>query len=321
MVMPPTESTPSPEERAPASQPAAPPVRGPDLGVISSKPLTMRALVWRRYKRHVPAMISSGALLLLIVVAIFAPQVTGSCDPYANNLKHFRAPPGEGYPLGTDTLGRDVFCRLVYASRVSLSVGLVAVSISLLIGTILGVIAGYAGGPVDSFVMRLSDVVLSFPLLMIIIVIVSVVGPSVYNVMVVIGLLSWPTVGRLVRGNVLSLREQEFVIAARASGVPAHRIALRHILPNTMAAVVVAGTFGVATAILIEAGLSFLGLGVQPPMASWGNMLIEAQSLTILETMPWLWIPPGLMIALAVLSINFVGDGLRDALDPRSLVD
>lgn len=281
----------------------------------------MRAMVWRRYKRHVPAMISTAVLLILIIMAIFAPQVTGHCDPYANNLKHFRAPPGEGYPLGTDTLGRDVYCRLVYASRVSLSVGLVAVSISLIIGTILGVIAGYAGGSVDAIVMRLSDVVLSFPLLMIIIVIVSVVGPSVYNVMMVIGLLSWPAVARLVRGNVLSLREQDFVIAARSIGVPDRRIAVRHILPNTIAEVVVAGTFGVASAILIEAGLSFLGLGVQPPMASWGNMLIDAQSLTILESMPWLWIPPGLMIALAVLSINFVGDGLRDALDPRSLID
>lgn len=319
--MPPTEGPPVPEKRAPAARPADLSIRSVDFGVVSSKPLTMRALVWRRYKRHVPAMISTAVLLILIVMAIFAPQVTGHCDPYANNLKHFRAAPGEGYPLGTDTLGRDVYCRLVYASRVSLSVGLVAVSISLIIGTILGVIAGYAGGPVDSFVMRLSDVVLSFPLLMIIIVIVSVVGPSVYNVMVVIGLLSWPAVARLVRGNVLSLREQDFIIAARAVGVPDRRIALRHILPNTIAEVVVAGTFGVATAILIEAGLSFLGLGVQPPMASWGNMLIDAQSLTILETMPWLWIPPGLMIALAVLSINFVGDGLRDALDPRSLVD
>ena len=316
-----SENTPGPEDSTPASQPAALSVRGIDVAVVSSKPLTMRALVWRRYKRHVPAMISSAVLLILIFMAIFAPQVTGHCDPYANNLKHFRAPPGEGYPLGTDTLGRDVYCRLVYASRVSLSVGLVAVSISLLIGTILGVIAGYAGGPIDSFVMRLSDVVLSFPLLMIIIVIVSVVGPSVYNVMIVIGLLSWPAVARLVRGNVLSLREQDFIIAARAAGVPDRRIALRHILPNTMAEVVVAGTFGVAAAILIEAGLSFLGLGVQPPMASWGNMLIDAQSLTILESMPWLWVPPGLMIALAVLSINFVGDGLRDALDPRSLVD
>ena len=290
-----------------------------DLAASTAKPLTLRILVWRRYRRHVPAMISSAVLLALIVMAILAPQITGGRDPYATHLKDFRAPPSAAFPLGTDALGRDVFTRLVYASRVSLSVGLVAVSISLLIGTVLGLAAGYLGGTIDSLVMRFSDVVLSFPTLMIIIVIVSVVGPSIYNVMLVIGLLSWPTVARLVRGNVLSLREQDFVIAARAVGIPGSRIAVRHILPNTMADVVVAGTFGVATAILIEAGLSFLGLGVQPPMASWGNMLIDAQSLTILESMPWLWVPPGLMIALAVLSINFIGDGLRDALDPRSL--
>ena len=286
----------------------------------SVKPMTLRALVWRRYRRHTLALIGSGLLLTLIVVAVLAPQVTAGRDPYINNLKHFRAPPDKAYPLGTDTLGRDVFCRLVYASRVSLSVGLVAVSIYLLIGTILGVIAGYVGGVVDSLIMRLADIILSFPMLMLIIVIVSVIGPSIYNVMVVIGFLGWPPVSRLVRGNVLSLREQEFVVAARASGVKDVHIAFRHILPNTIAEIVVAGTFGVANAILTEAGLSFLGLGVQPPMASWGNMLIDAQSLTILESMPWLWVPPGLMIALSVLSINFVGDGLRDALDPRSLV-
>ena len=286
----------------------------------SVKPMTLRALVWRRYRRHTLALIGSGLLLTLIVVAVLAPQVTAGRDPYINNLKHFRAPPDKAYPLGTDTLGRDVFCRLVYASRVSLSVGLVAVSIYLLIGTILGVTAGYVGGVVDSLIMRLADIILSFPMLMLIIVIVSVIGPSIYNVMVVIGFLGWPPVSRLVRGNVLSLREQEFVVAARASGVKDVHIAFRHILPNTIAEIVVAGTFGVANAILTEAGLSFLGLGVQPPMASWGNMLIDAQSLTILESMPWLWVPPGLMIALSVLSINFVGDGLRDALDPRSLV-
>jgi len=286
----------------------------------SVKPMTLRALVWRRYRRHTLALIGSGLLLTLIVVAVLAPQVTAGRDPYINNLKHFRAPPDKAYPLGTDTLGRDVFCRLVYASRVSLSVGLVAVSIYLFIGTILGVTAGYVGGVVDSLIMRLADIILSFPMLMLIIVIVSVIGPSIYNVMVVIGFLGWPPVSRLVRGNVLSLREQEFVVAARASGVKDAHIAFRHILPNTVAEIVVAGTFGVANAILTEAGLSFLGLGVQPPMASWGNMLIDAQSLTILESMPWLWVPPGLMIALSVLSINFVGDGLRDALDPRSLV-
>jgi peptide/nickel transport system permease protein len=196
---------------------------------------------------------------------------------------------------------------------------LVAVAIYLVIGTVLGVIAGNLGGPVDGVIMRIADVVLSFPSLMLIIVIVSVIGPSIYNVMLVIGLLGWPAVCRLVRGNALSLRERDFVTAARAAGVGTTRTAFRHILPNTLGEIIVAGTFGVAAAILTEAGLSFLGLGVQPPMASWGNMLIDAQSLTILESMPWLWLPPGLMIALSVLSINFVGDGLRDALDPRRL--
>jgi peptide/nickel transport system permease protein len=302
------------------NQPVASLARNLQSVESSVKPMTLRALVWRRYRRHTLALIGSGLLLTLIVVAVLAPQVTAGRDPYINNLKHFRAPPDKAYPLGTDTLGRDVFCRLVYASRVSLSVGLVAVSIYLVIGTILGVTAGYVGGVVDSLIMRLADIILSFPMLMLIIVIVSVIGPSIYNVMVVIGFLGWPPVSRLVRGNVLSLREQEFIVAARASGVKDAHIAFRHILPNTIAEIVVAGTFGVANAILTEAGLSFLGLGVQPPMASWGNMLIDAQSLTILESMPWLWVPPGLMIALSVLSINFVGDGLRDALDPRSLV-
>lgn len=264
-------------------------------------------------------MISSVVLAILIIAALFAPQLTNHCDPYASNLKSFRAAPSLEFPLGTDTLGRDVYCRLIYASRVSLSVGLVAVSIYLLIGTTLGIIAGYMGGWVDTFIMRLSDIILSFPQLMLIIVIVSVIGPSIYNVMVVIGFLGWPAVCRLVRGNVLSLREKEFVIAAQASGVGRFRIAFWHILPNTIAEVIVAGTFGVAAAILTEAGLSFLGLGVQPPTASWGNMLIDAQSLTILESMPWLWLPPGLMIALSVLSINFIGDGLRDAFDPRGM--
>ena len=286
----------------------------------SAKPITLRALVWRRYKQHVPALVGSGVLLLLITIAILAPQVTGGRDPYISDLKDFRASPSKIHPLGTDAIGRDVFSRLIYASRVSLSVGLVAVAIRLVIGIILGLTAGYLGGAVDSAIMRLADIIMCFPSLMLILIIVSVIGPSIYNVMAVMGLLGWPGVCRLVRGNVLSLREQDFVVAARAVGVRDYQIAFRHILPNTIAEIIVAGTFGVAGAILMEAGLSFLGLGVQPPMPSWGNMLLDAQSLTILESMPWLWVPPGLMIALSVLSINFIGDGLRDALDPRSLV-
>jgi peptide/nickel transport system permease protein len=280
----------------------------------------MRALIWRRYKRHVPAVLGSVAVLTLVMIAVFAPLVTGGRDPNAQDLKHFLEAPSPLHPFGTDALGRDVFTRLIYAARVSLSVGLVAVSIYVLIGLVLGIIAGYAGGFTDSLIMRTADVLLSFPSLMLILVIVSVTKPSIYNVMAVLGLLGWPPVCRLVRANVLSLREQDFVLAARCVGARDFRIATRHILPNTMSEVIVAATFGVAGAILTEAALSFLGMGVQPPTASWGNMLKDAQSITILESMPWLWVPPGLMIALSVLSINFIGDGLRDALDPRTLI-
>jgi peptide/nickel transport system permease protein len=195
-------------------------------------------------------------------------------------------------------------------------VGIVAVAIYTSIGVVLGVLAGYYGGWIDSTIMRLCDVVLSFPTLIIIITIASVLGPSIYNLMLAIGLLGWPPIARLLRGQMLSLRSTEFVVGARAVGCSDRRLIFRHLLPNAMAPVLVAATFGIAYAILIEAGLSFLGLGVQPPTPSWGNMLTDAQSLTVLESMPWLWLPPGLMIALSVLSINFIGDGLRDALDP-----
>src|SRR5436190_246021 len=190
----------------------------------------------------------------------------------------------------------------------------VAVTIYTVIGVILGSFSGFYGGLVDSVIMRLADVVLSFPSLILIITVVSVLGPSIYNIMLVIGLLGWPPIARIVRALFLSLREREFVLASRTIGVPNVRIIFRHILPNAIAPVIVAATFGMANAILLEAGLSFLGLGVQPPTPSWGNMLKDAQSLTVLESMPWLWIPPGTMIALAVLSINFIGDGLLDAM-------
>jgi len=271
--------------------------------------------VWRRFKRHRLAMIGLAILGLLVFAAVFAPLLT-THSPTAVDLMAYRLGPDRNHWLGTDTAGRDIFTRLLYAGRVSLSVGLVAVSIYTGIGVVLGALAGYFGGTIDSIVMRLADVVLSFPTLIIIITLASVLGPSIYNVMLAIGLLGWPPIARLLRGQLLSLRETEFIIGARAVGCSDSRLIFRHLLPNAMAPVLVAATFGIAYAILIEAGLSFLGLGVQPPTPSWGNMLTDAQSLTVLESMPWLWLPPGLMIALAVLSINFIGDGLRDALDP-----
>ena len=254
-------------------------------------------------------------LIVLAFCAIFAPIIAHN-DPYHTTLSLIRKPPSSAHWLGGDSSGRDVFARLIYAGRVSLSVGLVAVGIYTIIGLLLGALAGYYGGWVDSVIMRFADIVLSFPSLIIIITVVSILGPSIYNVMLVIGLLGWPPMARILRGLFLSLRERDFIVASRTVGASNSRIIFRHLLPNALAPVIVAATFGIAQAILLEAGLSFLGLGVQPPTASWGNMLTDAQSLTVLSSQPWLWIPPGIMIALAVLSINFIGDGLRDALDP-----
>jgi peptide/nickel transport system permease protein len=295
-------------------------VGSPDAGAAGLKALaTPRrpAGVWRRFRRHRLAMIGTMTLILIAAASIGAPVIAGY-SPTAIDLRATRDPPSREHPLGTDAGGRDVFSRLLYAGRVSLSVGLVAVSIYTAIGVALGGIAGFHGGGVDAAIMRVADVVLSFPALIIVITMVSVLGPSIYNVMLAIGLLGWPPIARLMRADLLSLREREFIVAARALGLSSGRIIVRHLLPNALAPIIVAATFGVANAILLEAGLSFLGLGVQPPTPSWGNMLTDAQSISILESMPWLWLPPGLMIAIAVLSINFIGDGLRDGLDPRA---
>jgi peptide/nickel transport system permease protein len=281
-------------------------------------PVRRRTSVWGRFRRHKVALVGTVILLVLVFGAVGAP-VLARHDPLKTSISSYRKPPRAANWLGTDSSGRDVWARLLYAGRVSLSVGLVAVSIYTAIGIILGSLAGFYGGWVDSVIMRAADIVLAFPTLILIITIVSLLGPSIYNVMLVIGLLGWPPIARIVRGLFLTLREREFIVAGRTIGAPNSRLIFRHILPNALAPVIVAATFGMASAILLEAGLSFLGLGVQPPTPSWGNMLTDAQSLTVLESMPWLWIPPGIAIALAVLAINFIGDGLRDALDPYLL--
>jgi peptide/nickel transport system permease protein len=189
------------------------------------------------------------------------------------------------------------------------------------IGTVLGGLAGYYGGRVDALIMRVTDTVMAFPVIVILISIVAIIGPGLQNVMFAIGLISWTGVARLVRSQVLSIRTVDFVLAAKASGVPEQQILRRHILPSIVGPITVAGSFGIAGAILTEASLSFLGLGVQVPTPSWGNMLNESQSIQLIESFPWLWVPPGLMISLCVLAINFIGDGLRDALDPRMTLD
>ena len=280
-----------------------------------------RSKRWRRimdrFVQYRPAVFGIVFLVILILVAVFAPFVAGQ-DPFYQDYSSLKSPPSGEHWLGTDALGRDVWSRLVYATRVSLSVGLVAVAIYTAIGTTLGAISGYYGGVVDYIIMRLTDIVMTFPALIIIITVVALVGPSLYNIMVVIGLLSWPSISRLVRGQILSLREKEFVISARAKGASDRYIIFNHLLPNVLGPITVAATFGIASAILTEASLSFLGLGVPPPQPSWGQMLTDAQKLTILSEMPWLWVPPGVMVSLTVLCVNFVGDGLRDALDPRT---
>ena len=272
--------------------------------------------VLRRFLRHKLAVIGLVILMLLVLTAVFAPQIA-PYDPNKFDAVSMVDTPTKAHPLGLDQVGRDVLSRVIYASRISLSVGVVAVGIYVILGTILGSIAGFYGGWLDVVLTRIADMFLSFPQIMLILVIVSMVGPSIWNIMVVLGLLGWPSIFRIVRGQFLTLRELDFVQAGRGMGATDWRLIFKHILPNSMGPILVAATFGTATAILTEASLSYLGLGVQPPQASWGNLLIQAQSTTVIEKQPWLWVPPGMLIFIAVLAINFVGDGLRDALDPR----
>lgn len=274
--------------------------------------------LWHRFIRHRLALLGLVLLVLLAIASILGPLLL-PYSPYTVDLRSTGEPPSPEHWLGTDLVGRDVLVRLLYAGRVSLSVGIVSVAIYMSIAIVLGGLSGYYRGWLDNLLMRLTDIVMSFPTLVIIILVVSIMGPSVYNVPLVIGLLGWPWDTRLVRALYLSYRETEFVAAARCLGARDNRIIFRHILPNAAAPLIVAATFGVAWTILLEAALSFLGLGVQPPMPSWGNMLNAAKSVDIIENMLWLWVPAGFMIAICVLSINFIGDGLRDALDPRTI--
>ena len=273
--------------------------------------------VWHKFRRHRFATIGLIVLGLLVFVTVFAPLVA-RYDPNLIDLRTREQGPSWVHWFGTDQTGRDIFARTIYAGRISLAVGLVAVSISLLIGTVMGALAGYFGGWVDTIIMRLVDVVMTFPTIIILLALAALVGPGIFNTMAIIGLLNWPIVCRLVRARFLSLREQEFIAAADALGASSARVIVRHALPNSLDVLIVYATLGIANAILLEAGLSFLGLGVQPPTASWGNLLNVARNVSILELFPHQWMPAGALIILTVLSINFIGDGLRDALDPRS---
>ncbi len=262
------------------------------------------------------AMFILGLIIVLGVTfaAVFAPLIA-PFDPNELHLDAILKAPCAEFPLGTDRLGRDVLSRLLYGGRVSLWVGFVAVGISISIGALLGLVSGYFGGLVDEIVMRFVDIMLCFPSFFLILAVVAFLEPSLFNIMVVIGLTSWMGVARLVRAETLTLREREFVSAARLAGTSTWRIMARHILPNAMAPVTISAILGIGGAILIESGLSFLGLGVQPPQASWGNMLMDGKS--VIEEASWLSLFPGLAILITVLGYNLLGESLRDFLDPR----
>ena len=246
--------------------------------------------------------------------AVFAP-VLAPFDPNEMHLDSILQAPSGQFLLGTDRLGRDVFSRLLYGGRISLWVGFVAVGISISIGTILGLISGYFGGLIDEIIMRSVDVMLCFPSFFLILAVVAFLEPSLTNIMIVIGLTSWMGVTRLVRAETLSLREREYIESARLAGVSTLQVLMRHILPNAMAPVTISAILGIGGAILIESGLSFLGLGVQPPRASWGNILMDGKA--VIENAPWMSLFPGLAILFTVLGYNLLGESLRDLLDPR----
>ncbi|MCB2227399.1 MAG: ABC transporter permease [Desulfarculaceae bacterium] len=260
------------------------------------------------------AMAGLAVVLLLLFTALLAPWLTPH-DPNGIDVSAILLPPSLSHPFGTDELGRDVFSRMIMGSRVSLEVGLVSAGVATILGVILGALAGYYGGWVESTIMRFTDMMLCFPTFFLILAVIALLEPSIINIMAVIGLTSWMGVARLVRAEFLSLKEREYVVAAKSLGAGDLRIIFRHILPNAMAPVLVAATLGVAGAILVESGLSFLGLGVQPPAASWGNILNQGKAN--IEIAWWLSLFPGLAILVTVLGYNLLGEGIRDALDPR----
>lgn len=272
--------------------------------------------IFRRFRHHHLAMVSLIILVILGGAALLAPVIA----PYQPDeiVGTFSGAPCKEFWLGTDQIGRDVFSRLLYAMRISLLVGIMATFISTVVGVVLGLTAGYFGGAADMIIMRFTDMVMSFPYILLVLVAAAIFKPGLWNIILILGFVDWPGIARLVRGNVLNLRETNFIKGNIVAGMPLSHILFSEILPNTVAPILVYATSVLAISMLDEAALSFLGLGIQPPAASLGNMLNGAQSLTVLTKQPWLWIPAGLLIVVLVMAINFIGDALRDALDPNS---
>jgi len=276
--------------------------------------MRLLSVIGKRFSRNTLSVIGAAVVLSLITISLLAPFLS-PYDPTTIDVYNVLSPPGKTHWLGTDELGRDLLSRIIWGSRVSLKVGVVAVSIALMIGILVGSVAGFYGGKVDAVLMRFVDIMLAFPTFFLILAVIAILEPNIYTIMAVIGVTGWMDVARLVRAEFLSLKERDFVDAGRAIGISNARLIFRHILPNALSPVFVAATFGVAGAILTESGLSFLGLGVQPPDPSWGNILTSGKDN--IEIAWWLSLYPGLAILITVLSYNLVGEGLRDALDPR----
>lgn len=306
------------------------PPQPPAADELETPPLTLRQLTWRRFRRHKMALL--GALVLILLVLYSFGGTFFVSEQYANynDTSRILQPPSPEHPFGTDTVGRDILARTIYGGQISLLIGLTAMLVETLIGVLIGAIAGYYGGLIDSILMRFTEAMFNIPSILWLLVMAKFFSGKIPNltllgrtfsgsvvvIVLIIGLTSWMYLARIVRAQFLSLKEHEFVLAARAIGTPRWQIIFQHILPNCIAPIVVSATLGVANAITSEAYISFLGMGVQAPTATWGNILERANNY--IEQAPWMWAFPGLLIVLTVLSINFVGDGLRDALDPRS---
>lgn len=281
------------------------------------KYVSLTEISFRKFKKNKLAVVGVFIIAALVLLSICAPLITDYTISQTD-LFNIKMAPSSEHILGTDDLGRDVFTRLLYGGRVSIIVGIASMTVQLVIGVIMGSIAGYFGGIAEKIIMRIIDVIMCFPFFVIAVSVAAVVGPGVKNLIIIIGFLMWPNIARIVRAEILALKENDYIIAAKAMGLSSFEIIKSHILPNIMSPILVAATLAIANGILTEASLSFLGIGVKLPQPSWGNMLIAAQNIGTLQREWWLWIPAGSLIILMVLSINFVGDGLRDALDPKT---
>lgn len=268
----------------------------------------------RRISKHNMALVGLIILIPMFLCALFAPFISLH-DPVEPDLRNILTSPSFSHPFGTDTLGRDVFSRVVYGSRISLLVGFVSVGIATLIGIMIGAVSGYYGGIIDELIMRFVDLVMCFPTFFLILAVIALLEPSIWNIMIVIGLTNWMGIARLIRAEILSIKNKEFVLAAKAQGFSEYRIIFKHVLPNALSPVYVVATLGIGGAILTESALSFLGIGVQPPTPSWGNILTQAKDN--IEVAWWLSLYPGLAIFLTVMGYNLFGEGLRDIFDPR----